>query len=397
MRYVSPRMDARAPAAAQARESLPVLLFYGIVPFRSLKQRPQWMAEGLAERRRVLYVDPHRSLLHCRRGRPALERVHDTLAVLTPPAVLPFSGFVRAINRRNAASTRVQVAEALAHLGWSAPSSVLATFPKHADATEGAPALVYDVMDDYPRFFGWWQRRVLARMHRELLARADAVVTSSHELAARSRHLGARRVEVVENGVPAWFREASARATPDPTLAAFPGPRFGYVGTISSWFDFSAVRRLALAFPSASVLLVGPRACRPPRLPPNVHFVDARPHEQLPSVLRAFDVGLVPFRRTALVDAVNPVKVYEYLAAGLPVLATDSTELRRFGAAVTVVDSEAWANGAAAVLATPPASRPLESEATWDRRVAAVEAILAAVEEAGAAAPGAATSAGTRP
>lgn len=356
-------------------------LFCGVVPFASLRQRPQWLALGMARARRVLYLDPHRSLAHERRLLPALSRVGDRLAVLTPASSLPVTGYARALNRLSFAWTARRVRACLATLGWAPPRVVVTSFPKQIDLVRGMTdaRVVYDVMDDYPRFFDAWQAGVLRRMHRELLARADVVVASSRELARRCEDDGAAAVTLLENGVPSAFVEECRSAQPAAELMHLPEPRFGYIGTISSWFDFEAVAALARAFPTGSVVIVGPEETRRPTLPANVHFLGARPHASLPGILRTLQIGLVPFRRSAMIDAVNPVKVYEYLAAGLPILATESTELRRFETALALASAADWPAAATRLLASPPspeAQRARCRDATWEVRVAALEEVL---------------------
>ena len=132
-------------------------------------------------------------------------------------------------------------------------------------------------------------------------------------------------------------------AAPAAELAKLPRPLFGYVGTIGPWFDFEAVRTLAAAFPEGSVVLIGPTDVTLPRLPRNVHWLGQRAHAALPELLKGFDAGLVPFVPSALTNAVNPVKVHEYLAAGLVVLGTEFDELKRFSAPVYSAPASEWA------------------------------------------------------
>jgi UDP-galactopyranose mutase len=105
-------------------------------------------------------------------------------------------------------------------------------------------------------------------------------------------------------------------------------PRIGYLGAIAPWFDFASVEMLAARHPEWSVALVGPvlggaqdELDRLTQLP-NVDHSGAVPHEKVPSVLRDFTVALIPFRYGELTRGVNPNKLYEYLAVGLPVVAT---------------------------------------------------------------------------
>jgi glycosyltransferase involved in cell wall biosynthesis len=115
-----------------------------------------------------------------------------------------------------------------------------------------------------------------------------------------------------------------------PRRAREPGatPRIGYLGAIAPWFDFDLLFDLARSRPSWEFALVGPvLAGAGPALArlsamSNVKVHPAVPHDEVPHVLAGFDVGLIPFRRTTLTAAVNPNKLYEYLATGLPVVAT---------------------------------------------------------------------------
>lgn len=340
------------------------IVYCGINPYESLRQRPQWLADGLTAHAHVLYIDPHRSVLGGAPMRKALKRHTERLAILRPPGALPVTGYVRLLNIMSWTRTARAVHQALDELRWGVPSAMLVSFPKHVDFVHAfsCQRVVYDVMDDYPHFFDRVQSALLARMHRELLASASAVVTSSKTLADRYASFARNGVEIIGNGVSHAFIEACSVAEPAPELACLPRPVLGYVGTIASWFDFEAVARLARAFSHGTVVLIGPAEVRLPTLPDNVRWLGPRPHSSLPSLLRAFDLGLIPFRLTALTDAINPVKVYEYLAAGLPVLGTSFAELSPFGSLVRAEPSARWAVAALDLLA---------ATASRERRVAA--------------------------
>lgn len=355
------------------------LLYCAPVSFDSIKQRPHWLALALSRWFRVLYLDPHRSLLSVA-PRLGHTRPHGpSMAVVTPPTLLPLSGIYRRATRWNSSVLAHVVRRACKTLGWSLPERAVVTFPKQLDLVRAALHLpfCYDVMDDYPSFFRGRERTTLRAMHEETLRAAAAVVVSSRGLAAMS---GRADATLVENGVPAEFIEACRRGPADVLrIRNLPPPRLGYVGAIAPWIDMDLIVALARSFPEGTVVLAGPVHCRLPPLPPNVVLLGEIPHAAVGSVMCALDLGLVPFKRADWLDAVNPVKVYEYLAAGLPVLATDSPELRRFAPAVVTCPRDAWCESARQLLTQAPkrdAQRAVVAGATWDARAQAFYDVL---------------------
>lgn len=99
---------------------------------------------------------------------------------------------------------------------------------------------------------------------------------------------------------------------------------------ISHWFDVDAIQTILDADPYNRVVLVGPSEID---LPTHERLVcvGSAPKEDVASWIRSFDVCLYPFKRTAFIDTINPVKIYEYLAENKPVLAADSLEINKFG------------------------------------------------------------------
>ena len=179
----------------------------------------------------------------------------------------------------------------------------------------------YDAMDDFPEFYGGLSRIVNRRVEREIAIRTDAVLVSSTGLKNKFGHRGLD-VELLRNAADRGNGSASA-------AGAAGGLVFGYVGTIGRWFDWSLVDRMARALGDVRFDLVGPVMERPHvGLPDNVRLLGECSSEEVPERLDGFAAGLIPFRRTRLTDAIDPIKYYEYRCAGLPVLSTRIGDMR---------------------------------------------------------------------
>jgi glycosyltransferase involved in cell wall biosynthesis len=309
------------------------ILHLANVPFNTIWQRPQQIAAGLSEHADVVYADPNRSVVQFLRSHHRLrppEHLPPRLSVFTPPAMLPFARQFGLLNRLNYQIVGRRLDTFLRDRGLT-PAVIVATFPDQYDLLDRFPGVpvVYDLMDEPYLFVRSSQRERYRRLHQLMLARTDLLVTSARVLA--DRYAGTvKRCVWISNGVRRELVDELRDVPPDPAIARLPGPRVGYVGMISHWFDFAAVRAIAERLPGGSVVLVGPRDVEPPPLPPNVHLTGPVPHQHLARTLAAFDIGLIPFVRSAEIDAVNPVKLYEYLAAGLRVLASDFEEIRQY-------------------------------------------------------------------
>lgn len=234
-----------------------------------------------------------------------------------------------------------------------------------------AGRLVYRMADD-PRLFPESHPPALLRRLPALLDEADLVVVTARRLEAEARHRRTGGVLYLPNGVE-YGRFAASYPEPE-AYRSLPRPRVLYVGSLEAWFDAPLLERAAVARPGWSFVVVGPV-----RIPlgalrdlSNVHVLGPRPYEAVPALMAHADAGIIPFRRTAALEAVHPIKVYEYLAAGLPVVATDWEELRAMDAPITTVEgADAFIDALDAVLAHPgdaDTRRACAAANSWSRR-----------------------------
>jgi glycosyltransferase involved in cell wall biosynthesis len=274
-------------------------------------------------------------LVH-RGARPRGERlVRANLWVQSPVLVpLPYSGLARRLNR--AAVTR-SLTRWLAERGGG--KTAVWTFlptPLSRDVIGALQpdASIYWCADDF-RHSSPAARRVRESEDR-ILRETDLVLVTSASL--RERAAGLReRVYHCPPGVdyPLFEAARAAGAGMPPELARLPRPILGYLGSMHRWVDLDLLHDVAGAWPTASLVIVGPPGA--PRLEslarlPNVHLLGARPHEQVPRYLRGFDVGLIPYRLDDYTASVAPTKLYEYLAMGLPVVSVALPEVSRLAA-----------------------------------------------------------------
>jgi glycosyltransferase involved in cell wall biosynthesis len=199
-------------------------------------------------------------------------------------------------------------------------------------------ALVYHCADDYAHVRGFPDS--LPSLEAQLCRSADLVITTSETLCQERQRFNPN-THWIPNG--ADFDHFSQRADPAEELSTIPPPIVGFVGGLSEWFDPNLVAELAQQRPRYSFVLVGPVGIdidtSALRGLSNVTLFGPRPYTELPSYLAAMDVGLIPFKRNPVTYHADPIKAYEYLAAGLPVVATDLPALRRFGHVLRLADS----------------------------------------------------------
>lgn len=199
----------------------------------------------------------------------------------------------------------------------------------------GGRFLLYDCNDahaDFPGMPSWTKNYYTATCRK-----ADAVFATSQALFddITSIRGSDSRCELLGNGVELEHFEGVRRELGWPAPPAT--PRIGYLGAIAPWFDFDAVEKVALAHPDWEVSLVGPVMLgveRDVKRLANLSNVSCLPpvsYQDVPRVLSSFTAGIIPFRLNALTRGVNPNKLYEYLAMGLPVVSTAfSSEVSRY-------------------------------------------------------------------
>jgi glycosyltransferase involved in cell wall biosynthesis len=182
------------------------------------------------------------------------------------------------------------------------------------------------------------------------------------------------------------------RTDPPPDLApvvARGRPIVGYHGALARWFDYDLVAEVARRRPDLSFVLIGPDfdfTLRETSLLslPNVTWLESRPYADLPDYLAWVDVGIIPFRPSAVTHATSPIKLFEYMAAGIPPVITPMDESMRHPQATVADTPEAWSSALDRALARGK-DKAFRAEIdrvarmnTWEMRA---EKVLTALEQ----------------
>ena len=255
-------------------------------------------------------------------------RSRDGVAVLSP-LVVPLHGnrLVRAFNSR---LLPFLVGRAARRMGMTDP--LLWAYVPQAEILLDSlrPAtVVYHCVDDIAAQKGVDSSAFRASEER-FAARADLVITSAPSLDERMRAIAAHVLYAPNVADTSLFATALDSGPVDPATAKLPAPRLIFTGAITATkLDLDLLAEVARMRPDWSVGLVGAVGAGDPSTDvsalvalPNVHLLGARPQRELPAVLRAAAIGLIPYALNELTASVFPMKVYEYLAAGVPVVAT---------------------------------------------------------------------------
>jgi glycosyltransferase involved in cell wall biosynthesis len=355
--------------------------------------------QRLARRNRVLWVeslgqrpprltayDGRRIAGRVRRFARGLVEVERNIWVLTP-MVVPLYGS-RIAAELNARLVALTVRAAMARLGYRRAINY-SFHPASAWVAGrlGEARVIYHCVDEYGSFAGAGED--IRALEERLLRRSDLVIVCSEPLLARKRALNPRTV-LVRHGVDhAHFARALDPATEvPPDMAWLPRPVIGFHGLIAEWIDLGLIRRVADAYPSASVVLVGERRvdAGPLRGAGNVHLLGRRPYAALPGYCRGFDVAMLPFTVDDLTIHANPLKLREYLAAGLPVVATRIPEAEALVPQIRVAgDGDEFVRAVGEALREQPG--PLAERSarvageTWDDKVREIEERIAAISD----------------
>ena len=380
--------------------SKPSLLYLGASESNDITQRPQHFAQLLAKHYPLVYIQPiglrnlrltdYRrvlmrlgSLLH--RGNKPRTLQFETANIFYVP--FPSSPKIVSFNERllwAQVKTRFGLNTLKGYILWiGSPNMLARVLLKRA-----RPCLsIYDCMDDLGAMHCGKEAGRIVREEKEVIRSVDIVLASSKNLYEMAFEQNANTF-LVPNGVDlAKFNTAFKVHESIPGEIPEGRPIIGYYGTLDRWVNFDLLDYVAKSRPDWNIILIGPWKLSSQRLlqRPNVRWLGPKSYETLPSYARTFTVATIPFHVDQLTQAVNPVKLYEYLAMGKPVVSTPLIEVEKFSPLVRIARSneEFLACLQEEIERCPDRELVRQRRAavqsySWESRVAQVEEIICA-------------------
>jgi glycosyltransferase involved in cell wall biosynthesis len=379
------------------------MVFVSLENWDDIWRRNQFLCDGLlrhSESIQIMFVQPaydnsysmrSRNFAKIKRSASLLSGAYDgRLELFTPTKWFPNS--LPLGRKLNESSLSKQIRGALTSLGWSA-THLWVNQHEAANLLDAGIAAqsVYDITDDWTTFSGNQAHlEVVKHQDHKLCVGATQVIVCSDQLFKDKRNIvEPNRLHLIPNGVHVdhYLTVSDDCETAHPVALNWQKPVFGYTGTIhGDRVDVNLVAEIAKLNPNATIAMVGPNLLDFEDLSrlsihSNIVFTGAKPYSELPEIMRAFDVCIVPHLVTPFTESLNPIKLWEYLAAGKPIVSTNVAGFRDFPELVHVAESydeflqnlDSALNENTSVIV---ARQAVAQQHSWDKRIDQVIRIL---------------------
>lgn len=286
----------------------------------------------------------------------SLRKLGDNLYLYTPFLFLhdqlaPKISFIRKANRK---ILYFQLSRILRKLKFDMDKLIVWIFnPYQVDYLDllNEKYLIYDCYDEYLDPITFRDNSLLRQLEekdRQIIRKADIVFAASELIVEKRRELNKNTYYLPNAADYNHFNKAFNKKTPIPDdIASIPHPIIGFVGNMNQSIDFNLLTYLSRKKPEWSLVLVGPfkyyergflhlEELREARSCKNIYFVGGKPFEQIPSYLKAFDVCLIPYRDSEFNRSRSPVKLFEYMASGKPIVSTPVHQCQHFEGVIEI-------------------------------------------------------------
>jgi len=199
--------------------------------------------------------------------------------------------------------------------------------------------IIFRVCDKYEKYPGWEnQSIVVKKILDEAIVGSDFLLATSDYLYKDLLSYG-KKTYLFPNGYQPIYAETSVVPK---ELKNIKKPIIGFVGSVNSWIDVKLIKQIAFKKPDYSLVIIGPIVNKNYKMISNlknVYLLGYKPRSSLGNYYKAFDVAIAPFILNELSESINPIKFYEYLVFGLPVVSTPIREIKNFSGLIYMADS----------------------------------------------------------
>ena len=316
------------------------IIYFSNSLWNSMKQRPHHIVCELSKNNRVLFVNPPTNIYNY--FFTTKEYLLDTITKIPNSELyiskaictLPFKNYFKIINSFYQYLLTKKIKKIIKKYQFDSPV-VWLTFPNQASQISkyGEEIVCYECMDEYSELEKTFNNRFITQLEDEILKKATIVIATSNKL-KENKSLINKNTYLSTNAADFGFfnRIITDQSIRKIELFNNTNKTVGYIGAIREWVDIQLIYGIAKKRKDWNFLIVGPLGInvKDLRSLPNVILPGQIPFDELLPYLKAMDVTIVPFVLNNLIDNTNPIKIYEYLAAGKPVVVTPFPEAFNF-------------------------------------------------------------------
>jgi glycosyltransferase involved in cell wall biosynthesis len=314
----------------------------------------------------------------------------ENLYVYTPPILLPFFQMFPMICWINNLFLSFLIKQQTKKLFFKNP--ILWIYPPYNPYLIGRfneKLVIYECVDEYSASQGLVKKKTIKLLEKLTIQKSDLVIVTAQALYDSKKDL-AKNIYLIPNAAEIeHFKKSNLNETKIPEeMLKIKKPILGFLGTIQYWIDFDLIRFIAFKNPGWSIVMIGPigRLAEIEKIKslPNVYLLGRKPYQEVPNYVKAFDVCLNPYKIDEVSKSCSPLKLYEYLASGKPIVSVDMPEARKFKNLIEIgLDYEDFLEKIQKVLDCLPEDkakiemRIREAEKhSWDSRFLELEKIL---------------------
>jgi len=351
--------------------------------------RQQIMNQLAAKGNRILFIERQVSIEHLLRDpllrkrkmaawkHSSLRQLSNNIWLLNPRLMVPGRYYSLQLNRIGQTRLAGFIRPVLRSLDMSRP--LLWLYPPHSAPLLGSfheTLSLYHCIDRFTGLQTGLKKKVMESQEHQLLQNVDLVFTHSEGLQKRYAAYTKQPITLVPSAADVAHFQSTSRVHPD--IAILPTPRLGVMGTLDGRIDVELLVSLAKQRPDWHLVLVG--QVRQGRIDlnllfdlPNVHYLGLRPFDELPSLLNGMDILLIPYVLDGLTKYISPIKLYEYLAIGKPIVSVPLSEVYQLAEYVEIAAPQEFLNTIQHLLArdNSPAQqlrRQAAQKHTWEIR-----------------------------